>query len=220
MKNRYKTILVIFTLIFSTNPLFSQSGEIKIKFLGNAGLYLTDGASNVYVDFPYKSGAFGYMKYDIAQLDSIKDNSVFIFTHRHPDHYSRKLVNKQKGKAYGPWNVTALEDLNNILPHFSIHSFKTKHRFASKHSSYLITWHGKRIFISGDTETADTIATVKDIDWAFVPSWIIYNARENKMKIDAKKFAIYHLYPSEEINVVTPGIILLNKQNEVITLPY
>lgn len=220
MKNRYKTILFILALIFSVNSGFSQSGQISVKFLGNAGLYMTDGVANIYIDFPYKSGAFGYMKYDRSQLDSIRDASVFIFTHRHPDHYSRKLVNRQNGKAYGPWNVTALEKLSTTLPHFSIHSYKTKHRFTFKHCSYLITWHDKRIFISGDTETADTIATLKDIDYAFVPSWIIYNAREKALKIDAKKFAIYHLYPTEEINVVTPGIILLNKQNEVITLPY
>lgn len=87
MKIKYNRILLALTLIFISNFGFSQSNEIKIKFLGNCGLHLTDGNLN-YMDFPYKSGAYGYMEYDKAQLDSIKENSIFIFTHKHADHYS------------------------------------------------------------------------------------------------------------------------------------
>ncbi|MBC8882919.1 hypothetical protein H9X57_04590 [Flavobacterium piscinae] len=65
-----------------------------------------------------------------------------------------------------------------MIEDFKIESFKTKHRFTFKHYSYLITWHGKRIFLSGDTESADLISTVKNINWAFVPYWIMLDAKE------------------------------------------
>jgi L-ascorbate metabolism protein UlaG (beta-lactamase superfamily) len=221
MDNLYRKILLILALIFIVNVGFSQSNQITIKFIGNCGLYMTDGALNVYVDFPYKSGAYNYMKYDKAELDNIKDNSIFIFTHRHADHYSKKLLKKLHAKAYGPWNESGIDKLNASLQDFSIQSFRTKHRFSFKHDSYLITWHNKKIFISGDTENADTIATVKGIDWAFVPYWILLDATEKKMKIDAKMFAIYHLYPNQKINIETPDrIVLLDKEDEVITVPY
>jgi len=54
-----------------------------------------------------------------------------------------------------------------------------------------------------------------------VPYWILLDATEKTMKIDAKMFAIYHLYPNQKINIETPDrIVLLDKEDEVITVPY
>ena len=80
MLNFYKKFLLIVTLTCLSNLGFGQSNEIKIKFLGNCGLYMTDGKSNFYIDFPYKSGAHNYMDYDKSEIDNIKDNPIFIFT--------------------------------------------------------------------------------------------------------------------------------------------
>lgn len=218
-----KTITLIILLV--CDAYFSHSGEIKIRFIGNCGLHLTDGDANLYIDFPYKSGAYGYMEYESSEIDNVKDNAVFLFTHRHADHYSKKLIrelkNKHKGNVYGNWKVKKTERLNNLIADFKIETFKTKHRFTFKHYSYLITWHGKRIFLSGDTEHAATIATVKDMDWAFVPSWIMLDAKEKNIKIDADKFGVYHLYPDQKVNKEIPErIFVLDKQGEVITIPY
>ena len=91
-------------MLLCSSVVFGQSNEIKIKFLGNCGLYTTDGNMNIYFDFPYKSGAFNYMEYDSAELDSIKENSIFVFTHKHPDHYASrrmgKVLRKKKGQKY------------------------------------------------------------------------------------------------------------------------
>ena len=225
MTNFYGKLVFIITLIGVSNFGFSQSNEIEIKFIGNCGLYLSDGNSNLYIDFPYKSGAYGYMKYDQIEIDSIKENSIFLFTHRHADHYSKKILKqikgKHKGKIFGSWNTKKFEKINNSIDNFKIETFKTKHRFTFKHYSYLITWHGKRLFLSGDTETADLIATIKDINWSFVPYWIVLDAKEKKLKIDTEKFCIYHLYPNQKINNLAPEkIILLNKQGEVIKIQY
>ena len=75
-----------------------------MTFIGNAGFHMTDGNTNIYFDFPYKSGAYGYMKYSENELSKIKDNAVFIFTHKHADHYAKKLVRKLKGKVYAGSN--------------------------------------------------------------------------------------------------------------------
>ncbi len=198
---QYKTTNMkrIFTLIFCLVSAFgfSQSNEIKIEFLGNCGLHFTDGTTNIYADFPYKSGAHGYMEFEESELDSIKENSIFIFTHKHSDHYSKKNIKKvikaKNGKEYGPWNITELEKLGKSIPNFSVKAFKTKHKFSLNHYSYLITWHDKKIFLSGDTESAETIGKIKNIDWAFVPYWILVDAKENKIEIDTKMYGIYHL---------------------------
>ncbi len=211
-----------FTLIMSAGTAFSQSKEIKIRHIANAGMYITDGTQNIYFDFPYKPGAYGYTVYSPSELDSIKkENATFIFTHKHADHHSGKLLRKLKGKKYTPWNVSALSKLNTSMPDFSIRAFKTKHRFSLKHYSYLLTWHGKKIFINGDTENPDTICNIKNIDWAFVPVWIVVNAKERNMHIDAKKIGIYHVGPNDDITLDKQDkVILLKGTGQEMVMPY
>lgn len=225
-KNLLKFLLVI-TIISFHNVVYSQANEIKIKFIGNCGLYMTDGVTNFYIDFPYKSGAHNYMEYDKSELDAVKDNSIFIFTHRHADHYSEKLLKKMKGQKFDPFNVTELRTIEKIVPNFEIKSFETQHKvfgISFKHFSYLITWHGKNIYISGDTEKSDTIASQKDIDWAFVPVWILTDAKANGTDLTkiSKMFAIYHIGQKDKITINdnSPQLKLLDKQGEVITIPY
>ena len=223
-KRKMKFILVIFAMVLIPNRGFNQTNEIKIKFISNCGLYMTDGTTNIYSDFPYRSGAFIYDEFDQAELDSIKENSIFIFTHKHGDHYSRKnMRNIQKnknGKKYGKWNIEELENLGKIIPDFEIKAIKTKHHFSFTHYSYLITWHGKRIYLSGDTESTATIQEIKDLDWAFVPGWLLISVFKNKIKLDTKMIAIYHVGQGDSFEIKDPKILVLDQHGEIITIPY
>lgn len=221
-KNLFKYLLII-PLIGAFNFGFCQSNEIKVKFIGNCGLYLTDGNSNLYIDFPYKSGAHNYMEYDKSEIDSIKPNPIFIFTHKHADHYSKKLLKKFKGDKYGPWNISEIGNIASKIPDFSIQAFKTQHKvfgISFEHYSYLITWHKKRIFISGDTESAETLKSISNIDWLFAPVWLLMDAKKQNIKIDAKKIGLYHIGQKDSINTTDPKIQLLNKSGIVIIIPY
>ncbi len=140
-------------IIFSLTTIigFSQSKEIKIEFIGNCGFHMTDGISDLYIDFPYKSGAYGYMDFDESELDSINENAIFIFTHKHADHYSKKNLKKvtklKDRKVFGVSNISELEKLSEKIKDFNIKAHKTKHTFFGipcRHYSYLITWHGKK----------------------------------------------------------------------------
>lgn len=203
---------------------FSQAGEIKIKFIGNCGLFMTDGNSDFYVDFPYRSGAYNYMEYPAAELDSIKDNAIFIFTHRHDDHNYKKALKKLKGQKFDPFNVVQLEKLSQTMPDFNAQAFKTSHSFFGipfKHYSYLITWHGKRVYFSGDTGDLEAVSNLKNIDLAFMNPWLFMNAQREKVSIDTKKYAIYHLYPDPQLPAQVPEKIrFLKTQGEILTLPY
>jgi ribonuclease BN (tRNA processing enzyme) len=223
MITRYYLALTV--LLFSLAS-FGQTNEINVRFIGNCGLYMTDGNTNFYIDFPYKSGAHHYMEYDMSELDSVKPNPLFIYTHKHSDHFSGKLVRrlakKLNGVVYSPSNIDELLKLNTSIPDFKIEAFKTKHRFSINHYSYLITWHGKRIYISGDTENAETIASIKDIDWAFMPIWLLLDAnRKNiSLKNSIEMFVIYHIGPNDNITFKEedPRVKMLTKQGEVIVI--
>lgn len=225
MKISAKKNLLLHILIFISTFGFSQSGEIKVKFIGNCGMYLSDGSMNLYIDFPYKSGAHKYMEYDDSELQEIKQNATFLFTHRHKDHYSKKLVRKMKkdfgGKVYGNWNNKKLDEMNNTANDFSIQSFKTSHMFTLKHYSYVITWHGKRIYLSGDTGDLEEVTKLENLDWAFINPWLLMNAQKEEKRIDAKMFGVYHLYPFQKLPEKYPdNILFMKKQKEIITIPY
>lgn len=222
-----KSLLTVFTILLLAcvnTRLNAQSAEIKIKFIGNCGMYLTDGKEHIYLDFPYKSGAFKYMKYNTSEVDSIKENAVFIFTHRHADHYSKRLVRKLSGQKFDPYNVSQLQKLNASLPEFKITAYKTLHKvygISFKHYSYLITWHGKVIYISGDTGDLDDLRNIKNIDIAFLNPWLFMKAQREKVKIDTKKVGLYHLYPHQKIDgEIPPQLLILKNQGEVISMPY
>jgi ribonuclease BN (tRNA processing enzyme) len=223
-----KIIRLIPVLIFciAANFLYAQNKQIEITFLGNCGFFMTDGNFNIYVDFPYKSGAYGYMTYQPGLLDSIHANSVFLFTHGHADHYSKKDFKKTNQKLYGPWPVKflmsnkrkyKLYELNNSIPGFSITEFKTKHGLSYKHLSYLVEWNKKRIFISGDTHISDTLASVKNLDLVFAAPWLMYDAMDKNFKIDSKKIILYHLRSGENIPVNSNKIMIL-QQNQKLEL--
>jgi hypothetical protein len=221
MKHIYHKLIGTFLFIFLFNFSFAQTNEITITFIGNAGFLMTDGNTDIYFDFPYQSGAFGYMKYNPTEIDKIKDNSILIFTHKHPDHYSKKIVKKFKGKVYSGRNRKKISKLEKIIPNFKITSIKTKHRFSFNHYSYIIEWHGKKMFVSGDTEHPETIGLIKDIDYAFIPTWIWSYAKEKNIVIDSKTNVLYHLYPTEKVEVNTLSkFIIFDKQGMNIKIPY
>jgi L-ascorbate metabolism protein UlaG (beta-lactamase superfamily) len=151
------------------------------------------------------------MEYPTSEIDSVKAKATHLFTHRHPDHYSKKLVRKLTGNVYGPWKVKRKRRADLTAPaysaaQFTVETFRTKHRFAHHHYSYLITWHGKRIYLSGDAESPETIARMDNMDLAFT--------------IKSDRFAVYHLYPKDKVTSDNPKIQLLFTQGEVLTVPY
>ena len=128
MKSIYKrNYLIIFFLAF-WQISFGQSNEITIRFIGNCGLYMSDGTTDIYSDFPYKSGAHHYMEYDASELDNLKENAYFVFTHKHSDHYYKGTVNRllkaKNGKKVDRWNMSNLEAMNATIPDFKIEALK------------------------------------------------------------------------------------------------
>lgn len=217
-------LFTLFFISFLTISCFGQSKEISIRYIGNCGLHITDGTTHIYTDFPYKSGAHRYAEYDNTELDKLEENSFYIFTHKHSDHYSKKLLKKtlaeKKGEAFGPWNIDEFATLEKLIPDFKIEIFKTKHRFTFNHYSLLITWHGKRFFLSGDTEHAETIGGITNMDWAFIPAWLVLDVNEKKIKLDTKMVGIYHIGPKDDVNISGEKVVMFKQSGQIVTLPY
>lgn len=221
MKHYSIVLLTLFLLISSL--VFSQEKKIQVTFLGNSGFHLTDGEMNVYLDFPYKSGAHKYMEYDAKEIEKIPENSIFLFTHNHSDHYSEKLIKNIKGKFFGPFKFPkskgiSLEELNTLDKDFKVEVFDTSHNFSfGNHYSMLIIWHGKKIFVSGDTGEFEPWSKIEGIDLALTNFWIYRNAHEAGSKVEAGIIGICHLYPDAKIESEFPeNVKFFLTQNEVI----
>jgi hypothetical protein len=83
------------------------------------------------------------------------------------------------------------------------------------HDSYLDTWHGRRLWFTGDTESLDALTSTKSLDVAFVSPWLWSSALKRGLTIDAKRVVIYHYQASETVAQCT-GRCTIQRQGDVL----
>lgn len=198
--------------------------ELDFKFLGNASFRITDREITLVSDFPYRSGSFGYMEYDLKDFDFYGE-IVLLVTHGHRDHFDKLIYRKKLWTIIGPPDMlTALEDFAAYPAKPSmeyrtllVESKQTRHRDV-EHYSYLVTWHGVRIYFPGDTEDTRHILAAKNLDVAFVTPWLLDSIIEQGEAIDAKKVVLYH-HTEKQTDLTYEGVVVL-KQNDSFKLPF
>jgi L-ascorbate metabolism protein UlaG (beta-lactamase superfamily) len=211
----FKIIQILFILLISE---LSFADNLTFQFIGNMAFYITDGKTSLYSDFPYDSGAFGYMKYDFKSV-KIFDNGVSLITHAHRDHWAGELFQPLKLKVIGPPEILKGVDPSRIIPFakeityegIHIEPFSTPHANIT-HYSYLVTWQGIRMYFSGDTEELKTLLEMKNLDVAFISPWLAKSVLKNKQSINAKKLLIYHHEDDEKVDA--PEGAIIPKQGE------
>ena len=180
-----KLILILFTSLLC-------SEQLDIQYIGNASFVLSDGKKNVFIDFPYEAGAYGFaMDYS---LDSIitGDNNISIITHHHGDHWWRKGFMDSNNKLFAPYFVRLfvpksrkiLFKEHTVIDDLIINPIKTPHGYTIapfgfninlkciSHYSYILFWHNKKIFISGDANSNyELLQREKNIDIAIITHW-------------------------------------------------
>ena len=187
----------------------STTPALQARFIGNMAYAISDGTTTLFTDFPYESGYSVYMEYDAGEVRSTTKDSISLITHRHGDHWDRGLFNG------AGWRVIAPEDALTDVPAariiralpikpapatitvgaMTIEALPTPHAGIG-HYSYLVTWHGRRFYFTGDTETTEQLLAVKNLDAAFVSPWLFDRAGG---RIDAKRIVIYHQTADEQV---------------------
>ena len=74
---------------------------MQFTFIGIAAVMVTDGTRTLMSDFPYESGAFGYMTYDKAAVRPVGEVALLV-THAHRDHFLPSLLSGTT------WKIIAL----------------------------------------------------------------------------------------------------------------
>lgn len=177
----------------------AEENKLQINFIGNASVRISDGQYTLFTDFPYKSGAYGYMEYDFY-FPAVTGNIVTLITHRHEDHFDPFLFEEQDH-----WKIIAPSEITVALSRSKIIEFSENIRFGpikvmpkkskhanTEHYSYLVEWSGIRVFFTGDTEDLELLKKLPELDALFITPWFHRKAILNKALPDVKKIIIYH----------------------------
>jgi L-ascorbate metabolism protein UlaG (beta-lactamase superfamily) len=196
--------------------------RLTATFIGNMAFAITDGKTTVYTDFPYDPGAFGYMTYDFAKVPKASP-ALCLITHGHRDHFDASLFGRMDAKIIAPPELEATLPKDRVIPvapnmtwgDVTIEAFRTPHG-SIDHRSYLVTWNGLRLYLTGDTDSTAALLAAKNLDVAFVSPWILGEVHEQGKRIDARRIIVYHHRPGEKPptyqNAVAP------RQGEVLVL--
>ena len=200
-----RSILCLAVLVLLTGA--AAAGELTVTFIGNMAFHITDGETTLLSDFPYRSGAYGYMEYDMDDVPPIK-NGVSLITHSHGDHWYKDQFAKMDLSIIGPTSVTNKVDPKKIVPFdpdgpmtfrdIEVQAIEMPHKLSPQHYSYLVTWHGLRLYFPGDTETPADMLHREDIDIMFISPWLIRTIERQDLTLDTKVLVVYHQKIGEE----------------------
>jgi glyoxylase-like metal-dependent hydrolase (beta-lactamase superfamily II) len=190
---------IVFFLVLLTVQA-AHGGELTFTFIGNMAFHITDGKTTLLSDFPYTSGAYGYMEYDMDAVPKLK-KGVSLITHFHGDHWNARLFEEMKHKVIAPPGVTKNLKPKRVVPFnkdsisyrdILVEPIEMPHKLAPEHFSYLVTWHGMRLYFTGDTETPADILKQKNIDVMFISPWLIRTIERQNLSLDTKHLVVYH----------------------------
>lgn len=216
--------LIAFTLLAALGAALTtpaEAGELRATFVGNMAVHITDGRVAILTDFPYKSGAFGYMEWSKAVVPA-GPAPLCLITHSHDDHFAPSLAREFCGVILGPKDVVQASRVKGIemkaevrWEGLSIWPLATPHA-GLEHYSYVVEWGGVRLYFTGDTESTDALVGARGLDVAFVSPWLLKSVHGKKLRIDAGQVVVYHHEAGETVPDIQGRI--LPKQGIVLEL--
>ncbi|NNF56873.1 MAG: MBL fold metallo-hydrolase [Rhodothermaceae bacterium] len=182
-------------------PLDGAQDTLAFRFIGNAGIAISDGATTLLTDLPYEPGAHGYMVYEPEAVRPVGE-AVAVITHRHTDHFSPALFQARDWFIVGPEEVTLALPSARVLPlldtvevgAFRVLPIRTPHS-NTEHYSYLVAWRGVRLFFVGDTEDPSALLARADLDVVFITPWLSCIVEDQGATVKAERLVLYHQRP-------------------------
>ena len=191
----------------TTKPAPPPAG-LTATFIGNEAWHITDGEYTVMTDFPYESGYSRYMTWEWFGVPQVKDAAklLLVTTHQHRDHFATELVPRlNPGGVIGPAAARAAAPTKGIEPGpqvrfgpIRVEAIATPHA-GLEHYSYIIEWHGVRIYLPGDTEESKSLIAAKNLDVAFVTPWMLRAGERAGAVIDARQLIVVHHETGETV---------------------
>ncbi len=189
---------------FEKDVIHTQTGNITITFVGHATLVIEFNNMVIHVD-PWTQQA------DYSRLPKA---DLILITHNHFDHLDPKAVDlimksttqivltEETYKTLKKGIVMHNGDTKTIagVPIQAVPAYNTTKGHEQYHpkgrdNGYILTLGGKRIYIAGDTEDIPEMASLKNIDIAFLPMNQPYTMVPEQVALAVSKFHPKILYP-------------------------
>lgn len=218
--SRMRGAIGLLVLSAAIGPPARAAAPLRATFIGNSVFEITDGRTVLFLDFPYRSGAFGYMTYSESLVRPAK-NAVCLFTHAHADHFAPELVARVGCTVLGPATVRSAFPGAIVLaagkpfeiPPITVLPIRTEH--GPDHFSYRVTWGNRRLYFTGDTEEPREAAAERRLDALFITPWLLEAGRRDGMAFDARTIVVTHRRSGEKVDC--RGCVV-PRQGETLTL--
>jgi len=176
--------------------------ELRIRFIGNAAFEIDDGRHTLLVDFPYVSGAGGFMTFDSGAVRP-RGPVLALFTHRHLDHFDRDALLARGWPAYGPPDLLALLPSDRVFSRADSVGFgafavvrlpeRGVHHADVDGAAFLISWRGRRIYHSGDVVDPAALEAMPELDVALVQQNLLcWMAQQRGARVPAREIVVFH----------------------------
>jgi L-ascorbate metabolism protein UlaG (beta-lactamase superfamily) len=221
-------VTAAFVCIIAGAALRSGQGQpraaLQARFIGQMAFAITDGSATVITDFPYQIGYADAPPYEPKELSGGLPSTLALITHKHLDHWEPALFAKTSWKVAGPDDVISGVSADRVIAlkgtttwgPVQIESLETPHARIG-HYSYILTWQGKRLYFSGDTDDGRSVILAKNLDAAFVSPWLYRIVMKVGRRIDAKRVVIYHHEAGQQVPGCQAGCVI-PKQGDTIPI--
>jgi L-ascorbate metabolism protein UlaG (beta-lactamase superfamily) len=189
---------------YEKDMIDTSSGKLSMEFIGHSSLMFDLNGKVIHVDPVANFGDYG----------KLPKADIILITHHHPDHMDTSLINRlTKKNTQIILNQTVFDilkkgivmkngDKQNVegieieaVPAYNTTVGREQFHPKGRDNGYVLTFGNKRIYIAGDTEDIPEMASLKNIDIAFLPMNQPYTMTPEQVANAVKKFNPKILYP-------------------------
>ncbi|MBU1299656.1 MAG: MBL fold metallo-hydrolase [Bacteroidetes bacterium] len=212
MKNIIFVSIIIFTTAlqsvgqskFEKDVFKTPSGKLTIIFIGHASLMFNFNGKIIHVD-PWNR---------FADYKTLPKADIILVTHHHPDHLDTNAITMisknetqiiltstvydiiKKGLVMSNGDKKNIDGIEiEALPAYNTTAEREKYHPKDRDNGYVLTIGKKRIYIAGDTENIPEMASLINIDIAFLPMNQPYTMLPEQVADAVNKFNPKILYP-------------------------
>lgn len=191
--------------MFEEDVIKTETGDLKITFLGHASLAFAYQGKVLYVD---PVGNPAGTPVDYAKLPKA---DIILVTHEHFDHLDPKAIGtlrKEQTKVILTKACAAKVATGSVLQNGqettvenikieAVPAYNIVQKFHPKGvgNGYIINFDKTRVYVAGDTENTPEMKQLKDIGIAFLPMNLPYTMTPEMVADAAKAFEPKILYP-------------------------
>ncbi len=202
-------------------------GNLTISFIGHGSLMFEVNGKVIHID-PWGR---------LADYSKLPKADIVLLTHHHQDHLDADALAKissgetqfietkdvhdilKKGRVMKNGDTLTLDGISiEAVPAYNTTKGHEQYHPKGRDNGYVLTIGGKRIYIAGDTEDIPEMASLKNIDIAFLPMNQPYTMTPEQVAAAVKQFHPKILYPYHTGDTDVPRLKKLLSEDKTLDI--